>query len=237
MSKTVPSVGAHTELPKITKGEWKKRYKAQLIKTAGITKKFAEEVYQAGTEDHDFNDDPEDAALMELSYWNDQPRLRGEKMEEKYSAQDIHNIFNKKRNKIAILFEALDFMQAYNGRSVTERVALAMGYSNDARFDKLYIKDQSALLFLGERKSMDFNKIEADYQIEGLEKEIAQLKEIKKELIEALDAASSVFDDMDSISWNDDSGWQHSSYEYTQDFVNEILEKHSTSTADKKGKT
>lgn len=80
MSKTVPSVGAHTELPKITKGEWKKRYKAQLIKTAGITKKFAEEVYQAGTEDHDFNDDPEDAALMELSYWNDQPRLRGEKL-------------------------------------------------------------------------------------------------------------------------------------------------------------
>lgn len=59
-------------LEKITKREWKKRYKVQLIKSAGITKKFAEEVYQAGKElPHDYNDDPEDAALMELSYWND----------------------------------------------------------------------------------------------------------------------------------------------------------------------
>lgn len=55
----------------MTKSEWKKRYKAQLIESAGITSKFAEETYQAGLDNHDFKDDPEDAALMELSYWND----------------------------------------------------------------------------------------------------------------------------------------------------------------------
>lgn len=38
----------------MTKSEWKKRYKAQLIESAGITSKFAEETYQAGLDNHDF---------------------------------------------------------------------------------------------------------------------------------------------------------------------------------------
>lgn len=58
--------------------------------------------------------------------------------------------------------------------------------------------------------------------------ELKRLKDVASELYEALDDATSVFDEMDSRSWNDDSGWQHSSYEIAQNFVNETLEKHKS---------
>ena len=46
-------------------------------------------------------------------------------------ALSIEEEFNKKRNKVEILFEALDIMQQYNGRSVWYCIALAMGYETD----------------------------------------------------------------------------------------------------------
>lgn len=45
-----------------------------------------------------------------------------------------------------------------------------------------------------------------------------------EEAIELLDSCSGIFDEMDSITWNEDSGWQHSSYTTLQDDVNNFLE-------------
>ncbi len=39
---------------------------------------------------------------------------------------EVWDRFEKKRNKVDILFEALDFMQQYNGRSKVQCIALAM---------------------------------------------------------------------------------------------------------------
>lgn len=48
--------------------KWKTRYIRQLIKR-GLSKKGAEENYDAGISCHDFNFLPEDAANDELGYW------------------------------------------------------------------------------------------------------------------------------------------------------------------------
>jgi len=42
--------------------------------------------------------------------------------------QSIEDVFLKKRNKVEILFAALEYMQQYNGRSIWYCIALAMGY-------------------------------------------------------------------------------------------------------------
>jgi hypothetical protein len=39
--------------------------------------------------------------------------------------------FNSKRNKVEILWEALDYMQQYNGRTKVQCIGLALGYSYD----------------------------------------------------------------------------------------------------------
>ena len=44
------------------------------------------------------------------------------------TSKEIMEEFEKKRNKVDILWEALDWMQSYNGRSKTDCVAFAMGY-------------------------------------------------------------------------------------------------------------
>jgi len=49
--------------------EWHKRYIAHLQKRGGLTRTEAEDTLKAGTGEHDYNDDPEDAANEEMSYW------------------------------------------------------------------------------------------------------------------------------------------------------------------------
>lgn len=53
----------------MTKREWKRRYKQRLIDRGGVDKKFAEQDYQGGIKDHDYEESPEDAADMSMSYW------------------------------------------------------------------------------------------------------------------------------------------------------------------------
>lgn len=48
---------------------WKKRYISTLMKKGGLTKIQGEEYYEAGSDSHDFNEDPVDSALMEITYW------------------------------------------------------------------------------------------------------------------------------------------------------------------------
>jgi hypothetical protein len=45
-----------------------------------------------------------------------------------FTPREIQIKFNKKRNKVDILMEALDYMQQYNGRSKLQCIALAMNY-------------------------------------------------------------------------------------------------------------
>jgi hypothetical protein len=49
---------------------WKDRYIAHLVAKAGISQEFAEDTYEAGIP-HDQAEEPEDAADIEISYWND----------------------------------------------------------------------------------------------------------------------------------------------------------------------
>lgn len=44
------------------------------------------------------------------------------------------------QQKIHILWESLDYMQAYNGRSKTLCIAMALGYDNDEGEDNTYYK-------------------------------------------------------------------------------------------------
>jgi len=46
----------------------------------------------------------------------------------KVTPVELRILFNKKRDKVAILWDALDYMQQYNGRSKTDCIAIAMGY-------------------------------------------------------------------------------------------------------------
>lgn len=50
--------------------EWKARYKKRLMERGGLTSKKSEEAYQAGRDWHDFDEEPEDSADMEMSYWD-----------------------------------------------------------------------------------------------------------------------------------------------------------------------
>ncbi len=44
--------------------------------------------------------------------------------------------FEKKRNKVDIMWEALDYMNQYNGRTPTECVGLAMGLTNEQAYNE-----------------------------------------------------------------------------------------------------
>ena len=52
--------------------------------------------------------------------------------EKYYTAEEIMEKFQKMPNtlKIKVLYEAIDIMQQYNGRSRTLCIAMAMGYDN-----------------------------------------------------------------------------------------------------------
>lgn len=53
-------------------GEWHRKYVQRLIDQYAFTEADAEEVYKAGSDDHDYEEsDPEDAADEEMSYWGD----------------------------------------------------------------------------------------------------------------------------------------------------------------------
>lgn len=58
--------------------------------------------------------------------------LKTIKMGKYYTSDEIHKQFDKltKNQKINILYEAIDIMQSYNGRSRFYCIANAMGYEN-----------------------------------------------------------------------------------------------------------
>lgn len=53
---------------------------------------------------------------------------------------ELNELYNKKRNKVEILWEALDYMQQYNGRSKVDCVALALGYEDTEGLAKYFYK-------------------------------------------------------------------------------------------------
>ena len=55
-----------------------------------------------------------------------------ETKEKYYTSEQISNEFEKltKDKKISVLYEAIDYMQSYNGRSRFLCIAMAMGYDN-----------------------------------------------------------------------------------------------------------
>ena len=50
--------------------EWHKRYKQCLI-NQGVTKRFAQKCLDAGMGEYDYDDEPEEAAISEMSYWEE----------------------------------------------------------------------------------------------------------------------------------------------------------------------
>ena len=55
-----------------------------------------------------------------------------ETKEKYYTSEQISNEFAKltKDKKISVLYDAIDYMQSYNGRSRFLCIAMAMGYDN-----------------------------------------------------------------------------------------------------------
>jgi hypothetical protein len=55
-----------------------------------------------------------------------------ETKEKYYTSEQISNEFEKltKDKKIGVLYDAIDYMQSYNGRSRFLCIAMAMGYDN-----------------------------------------------------------------------------------------------------------
>ena len=55
-----------------------------------------------------------------------------ETKEKYYTSEQISNEFEKLTNdkKISVLYDAIDYMQSYNGRSRFLCIAMAMGYDN-----------------------------------------------------------------------------------------------------------
>lgn len=53
---------------------------------------------------------------------------------------EIRAIFNRKRNKVEILWDALEWMQQHNCRSRTDCLALALGYK--VIDDNRYLKER-----------------------------------------------------------------------------------------------
>jgi hypothetical protein len=66
-------------------------------------------------------------------------------MKKYYTYEEISKkFFNLTKNKqIDILYEALDYMQQYNGRTRFECISLAMGYENDGGENTKYYKRKS----------------------------------------------------------------------------------------------
>jgi hypothetical protein len=52
------------------KAAWRRIYMDTMIKHAGLTEEQAAECYAAG-DDYDLNEDPEQSALDEMTYWDD----------------------------------------------------------------------------------------------------------------------------------------------------------------------
>ena len=48
----------------------------------------------------------------------------------------IWAMFQKKRNKVEILMEALDYMQQWNGRTKIQCIGLAMGLSQEQAYNE-----------------------------------------------------------------------------------------------------
>jgi len=63
-----------------------------------------------------------------------------------YNSLHIQNQFSKltKDKKIGILWDALDIMQQFNGRSRFDCIVIAMGYSNYKGEDSTYTKNTEA---------------------------------------------------------------------------------------------
>lgn len=53
----------------MSEAEWRQAYINRLMER-GIDRELAEDTYDAGHDSHDLDDDPEDAADEELSYWS-----------------------------------------------------------------------------------------------------------------------------------------------------------------------
>ncbi len=53
------------------KEKWHERYIQQLVDMGGINSYEATNILEDGMGDHDYNEDPEDAADTEMSYWTD----------------------------------------------------------------------------------------------------------------------------------------------------------------------
>lgn len=48
-------------------------------------------------------------------------------MSKEFTQQEVRSLFEKQKNKVPILLEALEFMQQHNGQSKIKCIALAMG--------------------------------------------------------------------------------------------------------------
>ena len=59
-----------------------------------------------------------------------------------YTSEDIQKEFSKltKDKKIEVLYEAIDIMQSYNGRTRFLCIAIAMGYDNYEGENNTYTK-------------------------------------------------------------------------------------------------
>lgn len=65
-----------------------------------------------------------------------------ETKEKYYTSEQISNEFEKltKDKKISVLYDAIDYMQSYNGRSRFLCIAMAMGYDNYEGRNDTYTK-------------------------------------------------------------------------------------------------
>jgi hypothetical protein len=65
-----------------------------------------------------------------------------ETKEKYYTSEQISNNFEKltKDKKISVLYDAIDYMQSYNGRSRFLCIAMAMGYDNHEGRSDTYTK-------------------------------------------------------------------------------------------------
>ena len=53
------------------KNDWEQRYIIHLIEKYGFDRVFAQEAFDAGIDDYDYDDSPEFSADEEMSYWGD----------------------------------------------------------------------------------------------------------------------------------------------------------------------
>ena len=55
----------------MTPKQWKEKYIQELMDRTLLSRKEAINIYEAGINDHDFESNPLDAVLDELSYWGE----------------------------------------------------------------------------------------------------------------------------------------------------------------------